>query len=373
MREILPDLARWQAEGRRCALARVVEVVGSAPRGPGAAMAVAAGGEVAGSLAGGCVEPAVVAAAEAVLSGGGPRIWSFGCTGEDPFATGLTCGGTLVVLVEPLEEPGWPAAVAKALTARLEAGEEVVLATVLEGPSAVRTGSTAVLAGGALVAGSLGDPALLALAQGWTPAGNQAAVLRTALAGGPGAAGASVFLQAFARAPRMVICGAVDFSAALAKVAKILGYRGTVCDPRPAFATARRFPEADEVVVDQPARHLGALAVPLSPLDAVCVLTHDEKFDVPALQAALGSQAGYVGAMGSRRTTAARQEALARAGVDPGALVRVMAPIGLDIGARTPEETAVAICAEIVARRAGRGGSLSLREGTGPLHGPAVR
>jgi xanthine dehydrogenase accessory factor len=178
-----------------------------------------------------------------------------------------------------------------------------------------------------------------------------------------------VFVESFAPPPRMVIFGAVDFTAALARVAKVLGYHVTVCDARPVFATKARFPMADEVVVDWPDRHLAAIGAALGPRDAVCVLTHDPKFDVPAIVAALATQAGYLGAMGSRRTHADRMARLKEAGVTDAGLRRVMAPIGLDIGARTPEETAVSICAEIIAQRAGHRAP-SLRDADGPIHSP---
>lgn len=178
----------------------------------------------------------------------------------------------------------------------------------------------------------------------------------------------TVFVESFVSPPRMVIFGAVDFTAALARAGKLLGYRVTVCDAREVFASARRFPMADEVVVDWPDRYLRAVGSQLGRRDAVCVLTHDPKFDVPAVVEALRTDVGYVGAMGSRRTTAEREQRLLEAGVAEAELDRLMAPIGIDIGARTPEETAVSICAEIVARRAGRLGGRSLRDTEGPIH-----
>lgn len=177
----------------------------------------------------------------------------------------------------------------------------------------------------------------------------------------------SVFIESFAVSPRMIIFGAVDFTAALARVAKVLGYHVTVCDARSTFATTARFPMADLVVNDWPDRHL-ATVDPLGGRDAVCVLTHDAKFDVPAIVAALATDVGYLGAMGSRRTHATRVERLRDAGVTDADLARVMAPIGLDLGARTPEETAVAICAEIIALRTNVEGVRSLRDGVGPIH-----
>jgi xanthine dehydrogenase accessory factor len=177
-----------------------------------------------------------------------------------------------------------------------------------------------------------------------------------------------VFVESFAPPPKMVIFGAVDFTAALVRVAKVLGYRVTVCDARPVFATVQRFPQADDVVCDWPDRHLAKVGPDLGPRDAVCVLTHDPKFDVPAIVAALETEVGYLGAMGSRRTHDDRVARLREAGVPDAGLARVMAPIGIDIGARTPEETAVSICAEIIALRTGRTGVPSLRDGSGPIH-----
>ena len=179
--------------------------------------------------------------------------------------------------------------------------------------------------------------------------------------------GLDIFIEAFARPPQMLIFGAVDFTAALCRVAKVLGYRVTVCDARPVFATKQRFPYADEVVVDWPNRLLDRVGPDLGPRDAICVLTHDPKFDVPAVQTALQTNAGYIGAMGSRRTTEDRNARLVEVGVDPADLARVMAPIGLDIGGRTPEETAISVCAEIIALHSGRIAP-SLRDAEGDIH-----
>jgi xanthine dehydrogenase accessory factor len=176
-----------------------------------------------------------------------------------------------------------------------------------------------------------------------------------------------VFVEAFVAAPRMIIFGAVDFTAALADAAKLLGYRVTVCDARPMFATPQRFPMADEVVNDWPDRYLAKVGDRLGPLDAVCVLTHDHKFDIPAIVASCDTNVGYLGAMGSRRTHEQRVRRLRAEGLADADLDRLMSPIGLDIGARTPEETAIAICAEIIARRTGRTAP-SLRDGDGPIH-----
>jgi xanthine dehydrogenase accessory factor len=252
----------------------------------------------------------------------------------------------------------------------LRAEQPIALATVIDGPHA---GAKLVVRPDADALGSLGDPdldrvvardALGELAAGVTGVRHygqhgEARVDTTV----------TVFIESFAPPPRMVIFGAVDFTAALVRAAKLLGYTVTVCDAREVFATKRRFPMADEVIVDWPNRYLERIGPTLKPRDAVCVLTHDAKFDVPALIAALRTEAGYIGAMGSRRTHAQRVERLRDEGVTDGELARVMAPIGLDLGARTPEETAVSICAEIIALRTGRLRAESLRDTHGPIHG----
>lgn len=250
----------------------------------------------------------------------------------------------------------------------LRAERPVALAEIVEGPSELLGGK--ILLDGDEVVGSLGDADLDRVVSR-DAAGELAAGLTvTRHYGRHGEArgrDVSVFIETFARPPQMVIFGAVDFTAALAKVAKILGYRVAVCDARPVFATRTRFPMADEVVVDWPHRYLQEHGKELGPRDAVCVLTHDPKFDVPAITAALDTEVGYLGAMGSRRTHDDRIERLVESGVGRGRLDRVMGPIGLDIGARTPEETAVSICAEIIAHRTGRV-ARSLRDTRGPIH-----
>jgi xanthine dehydrogenase accessory factor len=262
----------------------------------------------------------------------------------------------------------------------LKAEEPVALATVIEVSSNLegaphpgvspRLGSKLLVRGEGEVLGSLGDVDL-----------DRAVThdLRGALESGlPGerhygwrgqinGTAVSVFIEPFTPAPHMVIFGAVDFTRALVRVANVLGFRVTVCDARPVFATRTRFPDADEVVVDWPDRYLTRAGAQLGPADAVCVLTHDAKFDVPAIVGALATRVGYIGAMGSRRTKQDREQRLREAGVTDEGLMRIMAPIGLDIGARTPEETAVAICAEIVAVRSGSSVP-SLRDGVGPIH-----
>lgn len=258
-------------------------------------------------------------------------------------------------------------AVYEVLRDAIRAEVPVALATLVEGP---RPGANVLVRPGFDALGTLGDPdldrvvardALAELAAGIT------AMRHYGFHGEARQQDVSVFIESFAPPPQMIIFGAVDFTAALASVAKVLGYRVSVCDARAVFATHQRFPDADEVVVDWPDRYLAKVGGQLGGRDAVCVLTHDHKFDVPAILAALDTDVGYLGAMGSRRTHADRLARLREAGVTDAQLDRVMAPIGLDIGARTPEETAVSICGEIISRRTGRPAP-SLRAGDGPIH-----
>jgi xanthine dehydrogenase accessory factor len=363
VRDLLDDLDRWRRDDLAVSLARVVDVEGSGPRAPGAAMAVNERGEVAGSVSGGCVEGAVVAEALEVLDDREPRVVSFGYSDDDAFAVGLTCGGTIHLFVEPLST-----ALYEELAEAIRAEDPVALATVIDGPG---RGSKLLVRPEAEPLGSLGHPDLDRVvardAQGELAAG----ITRVRHYGRRGEAreqAVEVFVESFAPPARMLVFGAVDFTGALSRVAKVLGYRVTVCDARPVFATSTRFPHADEVVVDWPDRLLARVGDSLTARDAVCVLTHDAKFDVPALVAALDTEAGYIGAMGSRRTHADRLRRLQEAGVDADGLARIRAPIGLDLGARTPEETAVSICAEIIAIRTGRGDVRPLSHTSGPIH-----
>jgi xanthine dehydrogenase accessory factor len=255
-----------------------------------------------------------------------------------------------------------------ALAAALRAERPVALATIVAGTN---VGAKLLVEPDADPVGTLGDPDLDRVV-GRDAAAELAAGLTSTrhygLHGEARAREVEVFIESFVAPPRMIVFGAVDFTAALARVAKLLGYHVTVCDARAVFATPARFPMADVVANEWPDRFLAAIETPLGPRDAVCVLTHDAKFDVPALLGALATDVGYVGAMGSRRTHAARVQRLREEGVDDAALGRVMAPIGLDIGGRTPEETAIAICAEIIALRTGRTAVPSLRAGDGPIH-----
>jgi xanthine dehydrogenase accessory factor len=254
-----------------------------------------------------------------------------------------------------------------ALEAALRDDQPVVLATVVEGPN---IGAKLLVGPDREPIGTLGDPDLDRVASRDALGELEAGTTLVRHYGEHGEARertVSVFIESFAPPPRMLVFGAVDFTKALVKMAKVLGYRVTVCDAREVFATRRRFPDADEVIVDWPHRLLERVGSTLGPRDAICVLTHDHKFDVPAIIAALSTDVGYLGAMGSRRTHAERLERLRAEGVPDEDLSRIMAPIGLDIGSRTPEETAVSICAEIIARRTGRDAP-SLRDAAGPIH-----
>lgn len=269
--------------------------------------------------------------------------------------------------MSPVPGPAEPPELFTLLQEAVARDHPVVLATVVQGPG---TGSKLLADLEGTVHGGLADPDLERVVV--RDAVGELAVGRTGVRhygahGEAGEATVTVFVESFAPPSRMLIFGAVDFTAALVRVAKVLGYRVTVCDAREVFATARRFPTADEVVVDWPHRHLEQVGERLGPSDAVCVLTHDARFDVPALVAALSTDVGYIGVMGSRRTHADRLERLRQAGVDDAGLARLHAPIGLDLGARTPEETAISICAEIISSRTRHPGT-PLREGAGPIH-----
>jgi len=387
VKEILADLDRWRSSATPAAVARVVDLEGSGPRAPGAAMAVSAAGEVVGSVSGGCVEGAVVSESLEVIETGEARIVTFGYSDDEAFAVGLTCGGTIHLYLEPLD---W-GPVHDALKADLVSQSPAALVTVVEGPSPSRGAKMLVRREGLETVGSLGSAGLNRAVQrdthGELIAGRSG--LRSYSKQGEyfGHAGqsdtavadavaeldehsddkVSVFVESFAPPPRMLIFGAVDFTSALAKVSKVLGYRVTVCDARPVFATAKRFPMADEVVVSWPDQLLDDVAEQLSPRDAVCVLTHDAKFDVPAITSALSTEVGYIGVMGSRRTHDDRNRRLIEAGVTEQQLARLRSPIGLDIGAATPEETAVSIVSEIIALRSGRKAE-ALSNTTGPIH-----
>ncbi|GAA3794641.1 XdhC family protein [Streptomyces phyllanthi] len=367
MLNIADTLHRWCRETRPFALATVVDVRGSAPLPTGTSVAVDADGNAVGSISGGCVEGAVHELCRQVLHDGGvpQRAW-FGYSDDDASAVGLTCGGELDVLVRRVDRSDGPH-LAVALEEVVE-GRPAAVAQVVDGPDDLLGATLSVLADGGITYGTLGD------GSADRPAADEARALlragRTArvTVGGDGDGcpePLTLLVHVHASRPRMLVFGAVDFAAALSRAGAFLGYRVTVCDARPVFATAARFPYADEVVVDWPHRYLGQTQVDAR--TALCVLTHDAKFDIPLLRLALELPVGYVGAMGSRRTHGERLRLLREEGVTEGRLARLRSPIGLDLGARTPEETAVSITAEIIAHT-NEGTGLPLTRGTGPIH-----
>jgi xanthine dehydrogenase accessory factor len=366
VRDILGSLAAWYGTGRPVGLATVVGTSSSAPRQPGAAMAVSADGEVVGSVSGGCVEGAVYDLATEVLAGSGPVLQTYGYSDSDAFAVGLTCGGSVTVFVQAVDAQRFPQL--GEVLAAVDAQQPVAFATVVAGgPAGARLAvwpdRVAGMLGNEGLDAAVTDDARGMLQQGTTGQrhyGERGERRRDEV---------TVFVEAFQPPPRMLVFGAIDFAAAVARIGKFLGYRVTVCDARAVFATARRFPDADEVVVEWPHRYLAR--TPVDPRTVICVLTHDPKFDVPLLEVALRTPAAYVGAMGSRRTHDDRLARLREIGLTDAELGRLHSPIGLDLGARTPEETAVAIAAEIVARRWG-GSGRPLGETDGAIHRPGA-
>jgi len=352
MRELAVQLSHWHGERVEYALATVIAVRGSAPRSIGAVMAVDAAGTVRGSLSGGCVEGAVFEVCQEVLATGTPVRQRFGYDDDDAFAVGLTCGGELDVFVQRITAADYPVIEAVlredtpvALVRDLETGALLAVTDTEEPrPSAAVRWPAAVVeqARATLHAGSSG--------------------VRTV---GCGPDERTVLIESFTTRPRMIIFGATDFTVALCRVGVLLGYRVTVCEARPAFADPARIPEADEVVVAWPHRYLRD--TPVDARTVICVLTHDPKFDIPVLVEALRRPVAYVGAMGSRRADRDRRAHLRAAGLGERELSRLHSPIGLELGGRTPEETAVAIAAEIVAVRHG-GSARALSATDRPIH-----
>ncbi|MBT2455646.1 XdhC family protein [Streptomyces sp. ISL-86] len=372
MLDIAGELRAWCAARREFALATVVAVSGSAPRGPGASLAVDAGGTALGSISGGCVESAVHEICLDAIASGEGGLHRFGYSDDDAFAVGLTCGGVLDVLVTPVRGHDPVRPVLGSVLDAAAGGARAALARVVSGPPEQLGRALAVHADGSYE-GCLGGGAELDRAA----AGQVRALLLAGRTGTAelGTAGGlcgqplTLLVESAAEPPRLIVYGAIDFAAALARIGAFLGHRVTVCDARPVFTTRARFPDADEVIVDWPHRHLAAEweAGRLDSRTAVCVLTHDAKFDVPLLALALTLPLGYVGAMGSRRTHEERAGRLRDEGVPPAALARLRSPIGLDLGGGTPEETALAIAAEFTAVRHG-GSVLPLTERRDPVH-----
>ncbi|TCR17547.1 XdhC family protein [Streptomyces sp. BK205] len=372
MLDIADELHRWVEQGRDFAVATVVAVGGSAPRRPGAALAVDADGTAIGSVSGGCVEGAVYDLCQQALQDGEPVLERFGYSDDDAFAVGLTCGGVIDILVTPVRAAD---RVRPAVTAALEAaadGETAALARIVSGPAELIGRALVVRPGNSDDSDARGgfgahpelDRTVAAEARAFLDAG-RTGTLEIGEQGSRCGAPLTVLVESSVPPPRMIVFGAIDFASALVRIGKFLGYRVTVCDARPVFATGARFPEADEIVVEWPHRYLERTEVDARTV--LCVLTHDAKFDVPLLQLALTLPVAYVGAMGSRRTHLDRNERLRQVGVTEMELARLRSPIGLDLGARTPEETALSIAAEIVAARRG-GSGVSLTGAHTPIH-----
>jgi len=367
MRDVLDELMKWWESGETIGMGTVVATFQSAPRPPGASMLVGPDDTAVGSVSGGCVEGAVYERAKEVVAGGTPVLERYGVSDDDAFAVGLTCGGILDVYVERVDRATFPEL--GAIAEDVRAGRPVAVATVIEHPDPAVLGRRVVIRPDGM-SGSLGstrmddavhDDALGLLTQGAN------ATLTYGTDGERRGEGMRVFVWGFAPKPRMLVFGAIDFAAAVARVGSFLGYHVTVCDARPVFATHSRFPDADEVVVDWPHRFLRE-EVEAGRVDArtvITVLTHDPKFDVPLLEVALRlPEVAYIGAMGSRRTHEDRLARLRGVGLTEEEIGRLSSPIGLDLGARTPEETAISIAAEIVARRwGGSGERLAVTDG----------
>jgi xanthine dehydrogenase accessory factor len=326
MTELRDQIARWQARGERVALATVVATRRSAPRPVGSKLAVSEGGELLGSVSGGCVESEVALQAAEVIADGTPRLLTYGIDDEQAWSVGLPCGGEIDVFVERFEGE-LPAADEPAVALTVLDGERAGERRIV-GPDAVEPGPSRVL--------ELG--------------------------------GDTVFAEVLGPGPRLVVVGATDTAEELCRAAKGLGWRTAVADPRPALVTRERLPSPDELVIAWPDEALAQLFPGAD--TAVVVLTHEERLDVPALTAALRSEAFYVGAIGSRRTQKRRRERLLEAGLDEEKLERLAGPAGLDLGAHSPAETAVSILAELLAVRAGRSGG-RLVERSGPIHSAA--
>jgi len=358
MRELLDALARWEAAGEAVAAATVVATKRSAPQPPGAKLALSATGDLAGAVSGGCVEGAVIECATRVMAGAPPQLLAYGIADEEAWDVGLPCGGEIEVWVQRHDHAGHGGAFA----GHVRAGERVALVTAIDGVP--RPGATLLVTADDEPDGSLGDPALdavaLELAQDalWSE--------RCALVETPHG---RIFVDAVAPPPRLLIFGAVDLAGQLAALASATGWRPFVIDPRRQFATAARFPAAERVVAAWPQEAVPALGG-IDRATAVVVLTHDPKLDDAALAIALRSDASYIGAMGSRRAQARRRERLVEAGFTDSDLARLSAPVGLDLGALTAQETAVSILGELIAVRRGHPGG-RLKDARGRVHDAA--
>jgi xanthine dehydrogenase accessory factor len=365
MRDVMAELEAWWRAGESVGVGTVVGTWKSAPRQPGASMLVGPEGTAVGSVSGGCVEGAVYELAEATRDSGAPVLQRYGVSDDDAFVVGLTCGGIIDIYVEQVSQESFPELGDVAQDIR--DGRPVAVATLISGAGPQRLGRRLVVREDG-ASGSLGsdrlDDAVRDDVEGMLLLG-QTGIVHYGPDGERRGDDIAVFVASYAPPPRMIVFGAIDFAAAVARIGAFLGYRVTVCDARPTFATAKRFPDADEVVVEWPHRYLRDTDVDARTV--VCVLTHDPKFDVPLLEIALRLPLAYVGAMGSRRTNDDRLKKLRELGMTDDELARLHAPIGLDVGARTPEETAISVAAELIAAR-WHGSGAQLRTIEGPIH-----
>lgn len=352
MRDTIEDVARWQAAGKGVAQATVVSLIGSAPRGAGATLVVSDAGDIAGSVSNGCVEPDVVERAQRIIRSGKPRLMKYGVTEAQNYERiGLSCGGEIRVFIERLTHDAELDALEAATREGLPAVRALIITAPEKRPELLGQSLTAIT-GAAEITGDLAAPdvrelverrarellgAPISVAEKITLADNSEV---------------EVFYQALTPPRALVIVGAGHISLPLTRLAKVLGYHVTIVDPREAFATSERLPEADELILEWPDEAMERL--PINAATAVCVLTHDEKFDVPSLAIALRKKAGYIGMVGSKGTRATRDAALREQGFTDADLARIHGPIGLDIGARIPEEIAVAVLAQIVAASHGK-------------------
>jgi xanthine dehydrogenase accessory factor len=368
MLDIAEELHRWVGQGRDFAVATVVAVGGSAPRRPGAALAVDADGTAIGSVSGGCVEGAVYELCRQALTDGESVLERFGYSDDDAFAVGLTCGGVIDILVTPVRAGDRVRPVVAAALDAAAHGRPAAAARIVSGPADLVGRAMLIHPDGAYKGGFGAHPELdrtvAAEAGAFLDAG-RTGTLEIGEQGARCGSPLTVLVESSVPPPRMIVFGAIDFASALVRVGKFLGHHVTVCDARPVFATRVRFPEADEIVVEWPHRYLERTEVDARTV--LCVLTHDAKFDVPLLKLALRLPVAYVGAMGSRRTHLDRAARLREVGVRESELTRLRSPIGLDLGARTPEETALSIAAEIVAARRG-GSGVPLTGAHTPIH-----
>lgn len=338
MRDVLADIERWRAGGEEVAVATVVRTWGSAPRSVGARMAMAASGKIAGSVSGGCVEGAVFDEGVRVLASGQPRLLTFGVEDEKAWTVGLACGGTIEVFVEKLQDAAFDA-----LRTAIAAERPVAEVTIVRGPSELLGRKLVLEAGGAVAfrGGGMDEVALRAAGEALQKEGN--GLVPAAVAG------VEYFVTVVSPPTRLIVVGGAHIAIALVGLARTLGFETIVVDPRQAFGSTERFPHADRLVSEWPDQALREIGLTSS--TAVAVLSHDPKLDDPALLVALPSPAFYVGALGSRKTQEKRRHRLMEAGISTEDFARLRAPIGFDLGGRSPEEIALSVMAEIVAVR----------------------